>query len=241
MRRLAAQASCGASIDMAVLACSKGAEVYSIAWTLKAVRPDLTINLRAIDISQETVEFAKQGVYSLQDNASESDAVKLALHTYRDQRPGFSPFKYMSENEMNEMFDREGDFVRIKSWIKDGISWHCVDAGDPDLRSILGPQDIVVANRFLCHMQPTTAERILRNVSLVLKPGGYLFVSGVDLDVRMRVAIEMKWKPVTELMEDIHEGDPSIRAGWPFEYWAKEPLDAALHDASVRYASAFRI
>jgi hypothetical protein len=139
------------------------------------------------------------------------------------------------------MFDCEGDFVRIKSWIKDGISWHCVDAGDPDLRSFLGPQDIVVANRFLCHMQPTTAERILRNVSLVLKPGGYLFVSGVDLDVRMRVAIEMKWKPVTELMEDIHEGDPSIRAGWPFSYWAKEPLDAALPDASVRYASAFRI
>jgi hypothetical protein len=39
-------------------------------------------------------------------------------------------------------------------------------------------------------MEPATAERILRNVSRVLKPGGYLFVSGVDLDVRIRVAMD---------------------------------------------------
>jgi hypothetical protein len=62
MRRLVAQANYGSSMDIAVFACSKGAEVYSIAWTLKAARPDLTINLRAIDLSQEIVEFATQGV-----------------------------------------------------------------------------------------------------------------------------------------------------------------------------------
>jgi chemotaxis methyl-accepting protein methylase len=67
MRGLAAQASHGSSMDIAVFACSKSAEVYSIACTLKAARRDLTINLRAIDLSREIVEFAKQGVYSLQD------------------------------------------------------------------------------------------------------------------------------------------------------------------------------
>lgn len=54
-------------MDIAVLGCSKGAEVYSIAWMLKTARPELTINIRAIDISQEIVEFARQSVYSLQD------------------------------------------------------------------------------------------------------------------------------------------------------------------------------
>jgi SAM-dependent methyltransferase len=147
----------------------------------------------------------------------------------------------MSESEKNQMFDRDGDSFRVKSWIKEGISWHCADAGDPELVSMLGHQDMVIANRFLCHMEPAAAERILRNLGRVLKPGGYLFVSGVDLDVRMRVALDMKWKPVTELMEEIHEGDPSIRHGWPLEYWAKEPFQARQRDAMIRYASAFQI
>src|SRR5215475_7262637 len=57
IRRLADQASVGSSIDIAVFACSKGAEVYCIAWALKAARPDLTINLWASDVSREIVEF----------------------------------------------------------------------------------------------------------------------------------------------------------------------------------------
>jgi chemotaxis methyl-accepting protein methylase len=241
IRQLADRASPGSSIDLAVFACSKGAEVYSIAWTLKAARPDLTINLRAVDVSQEVVEFARRGVYSLQDGDDTSDAVELGVNTYRDQPPGYSPFMFMSESEKNAMFDRDGDVVRVKSWIKEGITWHCADAGDPELTSILSPQDMIIANRFLCHMEPAAAERILRNLSRVVKPGGYLFASGVDLDVRMHVAMDMNWKAVTELMEEVHDGDPSIRDGWPFDYWAKEPLDAGRRDAMIRYASAFKI
>jgi chemotaxis methyl-accepting protein methylase len=248
MRRLVAQANHGSSMDIAVFACSKGAEVYSIAWTLKAARPDLMINLHAIDLSQEIVEFAKQGVYSLEDpdiremedHKGATDEVKLNWNTYRDQR-AWSPFDRMSESEMNQMFDRDGDTVRVKSWIKEGISWHCADAGDPELASILGRQDMVIANRFLCHMEPAAAERILRNLGRVLRPGGYLFASGIDLDVRMRVALDMKWKAVTELMEEIHDGDPSIRDGWPLDYWAKEPFQARRRDVMIRYASAFQI
>jgi chemotaxis methyl-accepting protein methylase len=239
IRRLADQASVGSSIDIAVFACSKGAEVYCIAWALKAARPDLTINLWASDVSREIVEFARQGVYSLQEGDSRSDAV--GVNTYRDQVTGYSPFKFMSESEMNAMFDRDGDVVRVKSWVKEGITWHCADAGDPELTSFLGSQDMIIANRFLCHMEPAAAERILRNISRVVKPGGYLFVSGVDLDVRMRVAADMKWEAITELMEEIHDGDLSIRDGWPFDYWAKEPIDARRYDAMIRYASAFKI
>src|SRR5437867_11883789 len=35
----------------------------------------------------------------------------------------------------------------------------------------------------------------------------YLFVSGVDLDVRTKVAIELGWKPISDLLEEIHEGE----------------------------------
>ena len=243
MRRLATQAVHGSNMDVAVFACSKGAEVYSIAWVLKVARPDLTINIHAIDISQDIIEFAKEGVYSLEDPVVQKvagGAKTLSWNTYRDQL-GYSLFSRMTENEKNEMFDRRGDSVRVKTWIKEGISWHCADAGDPELVSILGRQDMIIANRFLCHMGSVAAERILRNIAHMLKPGGHLFVSGVDLDVRTRVALDMKWKAVEELMEEVHDGDPSIRDGWPLEYWAKEPLQAKRRDAMIRYASAFQI
>ncbi len=65
---------------------------------------------------------------------------------------------------MEAIFDREKDEVRVKAWIREGIDWHVADAGDPELARLLGRQDIVVANRFLCHMAPPDAERCLRNI-----------------------------------------------------------------------------
>src|SRR5882724_7794241 len=105
----------------------------------------------------------------------------------------------------------------------------------------LGPQDTVVANRFLCHMGPLEAERCIRNIARLLVPGGYLFVSGVDLDVRTKVAIDLGWKPVQELLQELHEGDPSLRASWPHKYWGLEPLDRRRSDWKTRYASVFQI
>ena len=67
------------SLDISVLACSKGAEVYSILWIMRSARPDLKISMHALDISQEILEFAERGVYSLTSpdvfNASNREAI----------------------------------------------------------------------------------------------------------------------------------------------------------------------
>jgi hypothetical protein len=65
----------------------------------------------------------------------------------------------MSQIEKDEIFDRDGDCMKVKPQIKESISWCCADAGDPNLVSVVGHQDIVVANRFLCHVDPASAER----------------------------------------------------------------------------------
>ena len=72
-------------------------------------------------------------------------------------------------------------------------------------------------------------------------PGGYLFVSGVDLDVRTKVANELGWKPISDLLEEIHEGDPSLRTAWPHRYWGLEPLERSRSDWNIRYASVFQL
>jgi chemotaxis methyl-accepting protein methylase len=236
----------GSTLDLVVLACSKGAEVYSISYAIRCARPDLKISLRALDIEPEVLNLAARGVYPFKSHdvsgapspsflPQGGDAATNNLH---DQ--GSSIFERMSSWEMEAIFDREGDQVKVKPRFRDGIIWHLGDAGDPGLVDVFGLQDIVVANRFLCHMNTEEAETCLRNLGRLVKPGGYLFVSGVDLGVRSKVAEELGWTPVTELINEIHEGDPSLRRDWPWEYWGLEPFDQSRSDWKMRYAAVFQ-
>jgi chemotaxis protein methyltransferase CheR len=246
LMRLLDQKRQGSSLDLTVLACSKGAEVYSISYVVRSARPDLKVRLRALDIDKDVLEFAEGGVYSLrsqdvsgvESHASFAQGRDVAANTSRGQKA--SIFERMSAGEIEAMFDRDEDRVKVKARFREGISWHLGDAGDPHLVDVLGLQDIVVANRFLCHMPTEEAEACLRNLARLVKPGGYLFVSGVDLGVRSKVAQELGWRPVTDLIGEIHEGDPSLRRDWPLEYWGLEPFDQGRIDWKMRYASVFQ-
>ena len=90
-------------------------------------------------------------------------------------------------------------------------------------------------------MDAGEAERCLRNIARLVAPKGYLFVSGVDLDVRTKVARDSNWKPVEEQLEEIHEGDPCMRGFWPFHYGGLEPIDKRRPDWKTRYAATFQI
>jgi len=225
MRRLTAQKANGSTLRITVLASSIGAEVYSILWTIRSARPDLKVILDAVDISQEILSFAEKGIYTPDTS----------------QFVGSSIFERLTEDEMVEMFDWEEDEAKVKLWLREGITWHLGDAADPELINILGPQDMVVASNFLCHMAPADAERCLGNIAQLVSPGGYLFVSGVDLDVRTKVAVDLGWEPLPELIAEIHNGDSSVRADWPWQWWGLEPLNRRRHDWRTRYAAAFRV
>lgn len=225
IRRLSNKRPKGSELRISVLACSQGAEVYSIMWMIRSLRSDLNVIMKGLDVSEEILEHARKGVYSLMNHGP----VRVPI------------FARMTEEELLAMFDRDGDKLTVKPWIKEGITWFLGDAGDPALLYILGPQDIVVANNFMCHMDAPEAERCLTNLSRLVAPGGYLFVSGIDLDIRSRIARKMGWEPVRELLEDIHDGDPSVRKDWPWEYWGLEPMDRARKDWRVWYASVFRL
>src|SRR5207248_22819 len=225
MRRLVRQKDHGSTLRIAVLGCSIGAEVYSILWVIRSARPDLNVLLDAVDISKEILNFAEKGTYT-------PDSSRLA---------GASIFERLTEAEMAEMFDCEGDQAKVKPWLREGITWHLRDAADPELIRILGCQDMVVASNFLCHMPRADAEKCLGNLARMVSPGGYLFVSGVDLDVRTKVAIGLGWEPVRDLIVEIHDGDRSVQADWPWAWWGLEPLNRKRHDWQTRYAAAFQI
>jgi chemotaxis methyl-accepting protein methylase len=227
MRRLAQRKAHGSTLKIAVLGCSIGAEVYSILWTVRSARPDLKVLLDAVDISKEILSFAEKGIYAPETS----------------QMVNASIFERLTETEKIEMFDWEGEGgqAKVKSGLREGITWQLGDAADPELINTLGPQDMVVASNFLCHMAPADAEKCLGNIARLVSPGGYLLVSGVDLNVRTKVALDLGWEPVRELMAEIHNGDPSVRADWPWEWWGLEPLNRRKRDWQTRYAAVFRI
>jgi SAM-dependent methyltransferase len=225
MRRLVGRKPNGATLNIAVLGCSIGAEIYSILSTIRGARPDLNVHLCAVDNSAEVLKVAKEAVYT-------SEICDFV---------GSSIFERVTEAEFGEMFEGDRREARVRSWLREGISWHLSDAGDPRLMRGVGPQDMVVASNFLCHMEPSKAENCLRNIASIVKPGGYLFVTGIDLDVRAKVARELRWRPIQELIEEIHDGDPSVRRDWPCKWWGLEPLNTKRDDWQMRYAAVFHL
>ncbi len=213
------------ALRIAVLGCSKGAEVYSLVWVIRKYHPALALRIQAVDISEEVLQYAEAGTYRL---TGPDDQI-------------YPICSRLTEDELREMFDRAGEEVRVKRWLTKDIEWRQGDATDPHLVEVLGPQDMVVANTFLCHMEPARAELCLGKLGRLVAPGGYLVVSGVDLDVKTRVVQCEGWEPVLEDLEEIHEGDRLLREDWPFKYWGLEPLDRKRTDWHIRYATVFRI
>jgi SAM-dependent methyltransferase len=225
IRRLVERLPKTDTLKVAVLGCSSGAEVYSVAWTIRTARPDVKLTLQAVDISKRAIEVGKRGVYS------------VVVSQVTDS----NIFERMTNAEIEEIFDNNGDVVTIKSRLKEGIEWHVGDVGEPELLDALGPQDMVIANNFLCHMDASAAERCLRNIARLVRPHGYLFVSGIDLDIRTKVAADLGWNPLQELLEEIHEGDPCTKDSWPCHYGGLEPLNKRRRDWGLRYAAAFQL
>jgi mannose-6-phosphate isomerase-like protein (cupin superfamily)/SAM-dependent methyltransferase len=225
IRRVIEQLAKTDTLRVAVLGCDIGVEAYSVAWGIRSARPDLKLILQALDISKPAVELAKCGRFS------------FAASSWTDT----NIFERMTEREIMELFDRDGDMVTVKSWIKEGIEWQVGDVAASETVDALGPQDIVIANNFLCHMYPPVAERCLRNIARSVRPYGYLFVSGIDLDIRAKVADDLGWHPLQQLLEDIHEGDPCMKSFWPYHYAGLEPLNKKRGDWKRRYAAAFQL
>src|SRR6266851_6598087 len=141
IRQLSHQAENASTLRIAVLGCSNGAEVYSILAILRSLRPELKVVAHAVDISKEVLEIAQKGAYSLTSPELVGERI----------------FQRLTEVDLNKMFDRTADQVMVQPWVREGIIWHWGDVRDTEMLKLLGPQDILVANNFLCHMSPSVA------------------------------------------------------------------------------------
>ena len=143
LRRIADQLPRGARLNLAILACSKGAEVYSKAWILRSARPDIDLHIHAIDIAPDIVDFAMRGVYSLSEAGDRDITTHEAVRQGRDvasiptSDTGAWIFRSTSPEEIDSMFERHGDEAVVRQWLREGITWQAGDAFDTELPSRL--------------------------------------------------------------------------------------------------------
>src|SRR5262249_55285295 len=90
IRRLAARQGNGHPLRVAVLGCSSGAEVYSVAWTIRSERPDVSLILHAVDISKQAIEIGRRGSYSLSGSQFTNTDI----------------FERVTESETKKLFDK---------------------------------------------------------------------------------------------------------------------------------------
>lgn len=218
-----------APLKIVSLGCSSGAELYSFLYVLRSARPDLQIKAQGLDISKDITDIARKGVYD----------PSLSMHA-----DGIIPDEALGDvdrylTSLSVILDQtEDNMLSVKDWVRAETSWGVGDAASPALVEQLGPQDIVLANNFLGPMEDGLAEKCLRNIVRIVKPGGYLVLDGVDLDLKGRLVPLLDLEPVTTRMEEIHHDDPT-KAGWPWIRWSHEPVDWQRSDRDFRYSTIF--
>ena len=219
LRDLALEIAPPRPIRIAVLGCSTGAELYSAIWMLRMARPNQEVHALGVDLSETCIRTAAAGVYAL----------------------GTREVEGISETTHERLFLRQQNTLRIQDWLKQGITWWIGDVCSSDLPGHFGLHDLVLANNFLFHMQQDRAGDCLRNVTRLVAPNGYLFLGGVDLDLRTRSARELGLVPVAARLAEIYTAEEGMLTAWPFRFWGLEPMDTKRHDWPVRYTTVFRL
>ena len=219
LRDLVLEMPRGVPLRLAVLGCSTGAELYSAVSVVRTARPEEEIRALGIDISETSIRAAASGVYA----------------------PDSRELMGVPEPVLERLFTRQEAALAVQDWLREGVTWRVGDALSSGLVADLGQQDIVLANNFLCHMPPERAKACLENIVGLVAPDGYLFVSGIDLDLRTRAVQELGLCPVKASFDAIYAADESALKAWPFHYWGVEPINRNAPDWPVRYTSVFRV
>ncbi len=213
------------ALSIASVGCSTGAELYSAIWLLQARINARGIRGMGIDISTWAIAAACEARYPHGTARSDTDMP--------------AEVSGLTDAQQSGLFDEDGEYLRVHERIRDACTWTVGDVRDPATVEALGQHDVVMANNFLGPMSDNEAIACLQGLMPMVKPGRYLVVEGIDLDVKSRVLGPAGWRPVTEDLEQVYFADYWKR-GWPWIRWAHEPIDRRRMDWRVRYSTIFQ-
>jgi len=209
----------GAPLSVAVLGCSNGAEAFTIASAIVRHHPEVAFRIQGYDIDGAIIEKARSASYT-------------ADEIYNN--------KIITEDFVDFTFEPSSGEYRVKPSVAERARFAVGDVLDPRLAEQTGPCDVVFAQNFLFHLKRPMARAALDNIVRLMQSGSFLFVDGVDLDLRTAAVRKHGLMPVLDGIQQIHEEARRARAiGWPNEYWGLEPFLTTRRDWQTRYATIF--
>jgi chemotaxis protein methyltransferase CheR len=157
-------------------AVSTGCEAYSIAMMIesfnRSIEKPLSYHIDAFDINPKVIDTACQGVYS-----------------ERALREDGSCFRYMAEPYLNIISNSMAGGYRIDPVLKKNINFFVHNLMDE-----LPPKvyDIIFFRNAFIYFSPQNRERVLSNLSVVLKDGGILILGVSETAGAKHPALEGK-------------------------------------------------
>jgi chemotaxis protein methyltransferase CheR len=139
-------------------ASSSGQEPYTFALLLKEYFPELagwTLKLVATDISNEMLRRSKEGRYS-QIEVNRGLPIALLLKYFR----------------------QEGANWQLRQDVRDMIEFQLLNLAG--LWPAMPPLDLILLRNVMIYFDVDTKKSILRKVSRVLRPDGYLMLGGAE-------------------------------------------------------------
>lgn len=212
-----------AELSILVFAASNGAEPYTLASELMYRRPGLGFRVRASDLHESMVEKARRGAYSLRE-------ITQSLT--------------VPETFLSRTFDRDGtgeDAVYVvKPGIRERVTFEQADLLSPDLDGRFERADIVLLQNVLFHLPPQAARDAFGRVARLVKPGGALFIDGMELEMRVELTARAGFTPLDYRVKEIYQHSRlHIPMTWWRYYYGNEPYSVFAKDRLRRYATIF--
>jgi len=210
----------GRRLEIIAMACSNGAEVYTLASWLSLRVPGLDFHITASDLHQSMVDKAASGQYTA-DEALQS--------------------QYITTDFVSRTFDRKGEFHVVKPELRAKVTFHQADLLDSHgLRERFGPAPLVLAQNVLFHLSPANARIAFDNLYNMLQDRGVLLVEGMDGDLRVELTQRYGLEPLLDKQRRIYsETRVHTPIDWWNYYWGSEPYFPLRPDRERRYGTIF--
>lgn len=210
----------GERLEILLLACSSGAEVYTIAsWLMQQV-PELNFHIHASDLHDELVNYARAGKYT-PDEVLHSDYISPAFID--------ATFEYVN-----------GSYV-VRPEIRERTSFRQANLLDGEgLRKSFAKAPLVIAQNVLFHLSPENATTAFENLVSLMTPRAVLLLEGMDLGLRSKMTARNGLRPLPYDLRQIYEETRvhTPRDWWNY-YWGVEPYTPFHPDRERRYATIY--
>ncbi len=207
-------------LEIAMFACCSGEEAFSLSHVIQSKYPQLRFRIRAYDIVSDVIEKANKPIYT-----------KEQVYA--------GPF--VTGDFVEKVFDLENDAYRVKAEISAPISFAVGDMLDKQFMESLGEVDIVFAQNVLFHLPKPQSREAFKNITRILKRSGYMFINGMDVDMRVKLTKLLKLKPIDYLIEEIHNDARVDRgAGWAGAYWGRQPFSKSAREWMRKQCTIFQ-